>query len=256
MVKEFIQDLSSNSKIVIEENNLNDIEKLKQFDGYHRIIKDAIQRVYTDTGIEISQDDHDLFELFSIRFNWTNDNDDNNPNQYLYGSFFIADMANALRIPSQFWKVYNDPQPNSAEESELQKLACFQRSAHGDDGTFGCFYREPPNYPCEIYFYDNGAFCPMNLTLREYFETMLHCKAVVLWQYFYIEPQTIVKMLDGLHCNNWISLYDDLEGNPTRVEGVIVHMERVIRLFPGLFPDHDLTFFKSRLDKLKNLVGK
>lgn len=254
MVKEFIQNLSSNSKIVIEENNFNEAEKLKQFDGYQRIIKDAIQRVYTDTGIEISQYDHDLFELFSIRVDWTNDNDDDNP--YLYGSFFIADMANALRIPSQFWKVYNDPQPNSIEESELQKLACFQRSAHGDDGTFGCFYREPPNYPCKIYFYDNGAFCPMNLTLREYFIAMLDCNAVVLWQYFYLQTDQLLNMLNGLNCANWISLYNDLEGNPSRAEGLAIHMERVIALFPDLFPDFDLTFFKSQLIKLKVAIGK
>lgn len=246
-IEEFLYYLEKNN-VFIEENN---IEHLKSFEEY--IDLDAFKLLQSTNGMAVSNKDQEFIRLSSLRISWTTEIQQNI--EFLYGSVFIAGMSSALRNDSHFWKTYNSPVSGSAEETELKKLAVLQRSAYGDDGTFGCFYREPPKYPCDIYFYDNGIYYPTDFTLETYYDAMLENKAVVLWQYFYIPAEEIVKKLDGLTCKGWISMYSDLVDVP-RAIGVAMNMERIIRVFPTIFPDYDVSFYQKKLYELNQILGR
>lgn len=247
----FTDEVEGENIVYIEENDYK--ENFQMYSSSKELLKTFFVETTEKTGIIVSEEDKPIIELSGARFVWTNENFDEL--DYLYGSAMVCGISTALWAPTNFWKVYIDSPSNEKEKEFLENLACIQRSAHGDDGTFGCLHRKPPNYPCDLYFFDNGVYSLLDLTLVEYFDAMIESKAVVLWQYFYLEPRAIVEMLKGLRCDNWISLYNDLEGNPTRLEGLIIHMERVIEQFPVLFPDHDLTFFQSKLDGLVNYIN-
>jgi len=244
--KKLIEELLNNAKILVEENNLSyTIDKANNM-----VLEEYDKWIQEGVGIQITHNHLEYMLISGLRLDWTNEKilDDNNT--YIYGSFFLHGVLEPIVFPSYFWEVYNDPIEDEKQRETLQKLGYFQRSAHGDDGTFGCFYRESKEYPFPIYFYDNGIYFPMTLNLDKYFEAMLFCKAVVLWQYFYLEPKDIINGLEGLNCDDWISLYSDLEGNPPRVEGIIKHMDVLIRQFPLLFPDFEISFFKNKRDAL------
>ncbi len=244
--EELMTELKDNGNIHVEENNLTYIlEKAGRMD-----LNEYDEWIKEDSEIQIPEDHLKYMLVSGLRLDWTNEKIMNKDTFFIYGSFFLHGMYEPIVSPSHFWEVYNDPIKDEKQKEDLKKLGYFQRSAHGDDGTFGCFYRNSKDYPFPIYFYDNGIYFPMPLNLDEYYEAMIFCKGVVLWQYFYLEPKDIIKGLDNEMCNNWISLYDDLDGNPKRVEGVIKHMNILIKQFPILFPDFDVSFFIEKRDDL------
>ena len=249
-IKQFIDEFKVHQDISIEEDNTTKLEAL--IPSMDETITQSLEWLKDDSGISLSKNYSDFLKLASIRFAWFKENND-----FIYGGFLIADIASGLRKETHFWKPYFGTTRTLTNEKEqfLKNLVCFQRSAWGDDGTFGCLYRDSSNDPFPLYFFDNGAYTKLNLTLNEYYSEMLKSKAVALWQYFYIEPKDMEKMLDGLSCKNWVSLHDDLDNIP-RIEGVAIHMERVIESFSSLFPDYDLSFFKSKLSSLNKLLNR
>lgn len=182
-----------------------------------------------------------------------------------------------MSSPSNFWKRYNDsprfwknnrqPEAEAICEAFLPKLNYINGSGHSSDGTFGCILREDGIYPCPVYFYDSGIWFKMDLSLEEYYEKMLNSKAVYYWQYFYVATEEIVQKL-----GNFKPIFIEadtkyLEG-PTAgledkfrdgtftysAEGVLHQMKNIIKLFPKLFPDMDLTHFKEKCDALKKAL--
>ncbi len=135
-----------------------------------------------------------------------------------------------------FWDVsnsINEHQPDEKELELLKKLNWFEKQSWGDDGRYGCFLREVGDFP-QIYFYDNSAYFPMNLTLEEYLEAMIASCAVRGWQYFYID------------------IPDDFP-NLVRINKNIVleNVELAVELLPKLFPDRDFSYHMGRMDYIR-----
>lgn len=244
--EKFITELEMNEKISVDENNLTYIldrckrMNLEEYDNW----------ILEDCNIQVTKDHLDYMLSSGLILDWTNENVMKEKFSYIYGGFKLRGIYEPLVGKSFFWEPYQEDFKQNNQEETLTNLGYFQSSGHGNDGTFGCFYRKPKEYPFPIYFYDNGVYFPMSLNLDEYYEAMLFCKAVVLWQYFYIDPKEIVTTLKNEKCSNWISLYDDLPNNPSRVEGLIKHMNILIEQFPVLFPDFDISFFEEKRDSL------
>ena len=69
----------------------------------------------------------------------------------------------------QRFSFYQDKPPKNVEGVvyNLNTIGRELQQAWGDgDGKFGCFLREPGDFPPKIYFYDSGAYFPMNTSLK------------------------------------------------------------------------------------------
>lgn len=104
------------------------------------------------------------------------------------------------------------------------------------------------------------------MDLEEYYDTMIACKAVYYWQYFYIDTQEIVKKLGnyqprymeaGTYYFNGPKPFLDRFKDGTftySAEGVLHQMKNIIKRFPKLFPNVDLTYFKERCEALEKAL--
>lgn len=265
----FLSRLVENSSINIQENTLeNETEndEIRQLERKYRRAKRILN-------IEIPIEDFKKYlRLGSLTLDWDISLNDS----YLWGGFKIHGYASALGSPSHFWDTYNSgnrvwknnpyPKDEAIYEEFLPKLNYFHKSGHGDDGTFGCFLREEGVYPCPIYFYDSGIWFPLDLSLEQYYEAMMACNAVYYWQYFYVDTNLIVEKL-----GNYKPIYEQYGAKYatgpcpfldkykkgeliTSAEGVLLQMEKIIEIFPKIFPNYDVTFFKERHATLKKAL--
>jgi len=280
-IEGFISELYSNDKIKINKESVEENRELMVF----RDNEESFEEAYEEIRIKVPKEDWHYNDIGSLLLDWSVINVENR--EYLYGGFLFNTFAGVLGEPSYFWKIYNDSRfwksyKNEEEEQMcndfLPKLNCFHKSGHGDDGTFGCLLREKGQYPCPIYFYDNGVWFEMDMSLEEYYDKMIACKAVMLWQYFYLDTSEIIRKLGeykpvyedvdskgptGGLGYKWVGLYYEYyvkdEHSPevlltSVAEGVLLHMKRVLKMFPRLFPDMDITFFQEKHDALEKAL--
>jgi hypothetical protein len=231
-----LDELNNNPSIKVEGNNFSDSIRKRPDKIYEWEFQSALKQ-----NIKIPQEDKKFLEVATAQLDWTNAVGDFN--EFIYGGFQMLGYSEVLYTPSFFWDRYD----NKESKENLSKLGAFHKSGHGDDGTFGCFFREG-NYPFPIYFYDNGVSFKLDLSLDQYYEEMLRHKAVMLWQYFYISPQEIIEKLSTRDCKIWIAPFREVKG--TRVDGVIEFISKVIRLFPNLFPELDMEFYENKKQEL------
>ncbi|BEV03804.1 hypothetical protein [Chryseobacterium gambrini] len=270
-LEKFIIEICNNGKITIDKNNIEEVKKSADFFS-QRLLSRAEERI----NLKIPDEDFQYDSIGSLTLDWdatTNESDE----EYLWGGFQLLSLIESLGMHSHFWDNYNsdsrfwknNPQPEAEVvwQEFLPKLNYFQKSAHGNDGTYGCILREEGVYPCPIYFFDSGIWFKMNMSIEEYYHTMIACKAVYYWQYFYIDTQEIVKKL-----GNYKPVYVEYDAKYLQgphpfsdkfkdgtftysAEGVLHQMKNIIKRFPKLFPDVDLTYFKERCDALEKALN-
>ncbi|MBX2950360.1 MAG: hypothetical protein KF704_13860 [Crocinitomicaceae bacterium] len=270
--EQFINELKNNPHISVNEESVADNRELLEYCNK----KKNFEKVFEKTKIRVSEEDWKYEDLGALSLDWdatTNEPDE----EYFWGGFQLQNFSAALSSRSNFWNRYNsqrfwknNPQPEAEAvwETFLPKLNYINGSGHGSDGTFGCILREEGIYPCPVYFYDSGIWFKMDLEMREYYEKMLDCKAVYYWQYFYVATEEIVQKLGNF--KPVLIEYDEkyLEGpHPFgdkfrdgtftySAEGVLHQMKNIIKRFPKLFPDMDLTYFKEKCDALEKAMNK
>ena len=176
-----------------------------------------------------------FFKISKLESCWSYTNE---YNEFIYGGFSFNGISEALAQPSDFWDVINSLNRHEPSEEELEflkKLNWFEKQAWGDDGKFGCFLREPGDFPPQIYFYDSGAYFPMNTTLEEYFDAMIDSCAVRGWQYFYLDfPDEFPELRE------------------TNKEKVLAELSRTITVLPRLFPDKDFSYHKEKFKEIES----
>ena len=268
--EQFINELKNNPLVKVREENTTKNRRLLPFRDY----KENFDEVYEELKVQVPEADYQYEDLGALSLDWdatTNEPDE----EYFWGGFQLQTFSSALSSRSNFWNRYNsqrfwknNPQPEAEAvwETFLPKLNYINGSGHGSDGTFGCILREEGIYPCSVYFFDSGIWFEMDMNLETYYNTMIDCKAVYYWQYFYIETEEIVKKL-GSFKPVFIE-YDEkyLEGpHPFAdkfrdgtftysAEGILHQMKNIIKRFPTLFPDFDLTYFKEKCDALEKTL--
>jgi len=272
-IESFIYSLLENSNISVNKETTKINRELLKY----RDVEENFEEVYNATKIKVSKGDWKYEEIGSLTLDW--DATTNVPNEeYLWGGFKFHTFSSALESPSHFWDIYNNdirfwknnPQPEAEAvwKEFLPKLNYFHKSGHGDDGTYGCILREEGVYPCLVYFFDSGIWFKMDMSLEEYYNTMIYCKAVYYWQYFYIDTQEIVQKLGnykpvfieyGAKYVEGPHPFSDKFKDGTftySAEGVLHQMKNVIKRFPKLFTDVDLAYFKERCDALEKALNK
>jgi len=202
-------------------------------------LKEETDFIFELKKISIKDSFYDFFNISRLESCWSYTNENN---EFIYGGFSFNGISEALAQASDFWDVFNSLNRHDPSEEELEflkKLNWFEKQAWGDDGKFGCFLREPGYFPSKIYFYDNGAYFPMNTSLEEYFDAMIASCAVRGWQYFYIDfPDEFPELRE------------------VNKEKVLAELVRTITVLPRLFPDKDFSYHQKRFreieSKLKN----
>ena len=226
----FIDYLLRNKTIEIDE----EITSSKVIVSSDFFIDNQIKSIYMNKGIKIGDNYRYFFSISDLSSCWcyTNEN-----NEFIYGGFWFNGLSEALAQTSKFWDVFNSLnryRPSEEELAFLKKLNWFEKQAWGDDGKFGCFLREPGDFPPKIYFYDSGAYFPMNTSLEEYFDAMIASCAVRGWQYFYIVfPDEFPELRE------------------VNKEKVLAELTRTITVLPRLFPDKDFSYHEKRFYEIK-----
>ncbi|MBB5332608.1 hypothetical protein [Chryseobacterium koreense] len=269
--EQFINELKQNPHISVNEESVADNRELLEY----RDNEECFEEVYEDWKIRVPEEDWKYNDLGSLCLDWDSVTDQPGE-EYLWGGFQLHTFSSALSSPSDFWDRYNDsprfwrnnPQPEAEAiwETFLPKLNYINGSGHGSDGTFGCILREEGIYPCSVYFFDSGIWFEMDMNLETYYNTMIDCKAVYYWQYFYIKTEEIVKKLgnfkpvfieyDAKYLEGPHPFADKFrDGTFTySAEGILHQMKNIIKRFPKLFPDFDLTYFKEKCDALEKTL--
>ena len=235
-LQSFIDYLLDNKTIEIDEEKTSG----KAINSSDFFIDNQIQSIYMNKGINIGDNYRYFFSISDLSSCWcyTNEN-----NEFIYGGFWFNGLSEALAQRSKFWDVFNSLNRHHPSEEELEflkKLNWFEKQAWaGGDGKFGCFLREPGDFPPKIYFYDSGAYFPMNISLEEYFDAMIASCAVRGWQYFYIDfPDKFPELRE------------------VNREKVLTELARTVTVLPRLFPDRDFSYHQERYReierKLKN----
>ncbi len=234
LIKSFNLYIMKSNKITIDVNKINDehvdisnddlIETIGMFD------KSFIYTPHPDC--------YDFFRVSSMSNAWSYTNENN---EFIYGGYLFNGILDLFVEESGFWDVYNSINKHEPDEEELEflkKLNWFEKQAWGDDGKFGCFLREPGDFPPPIYFYDYGALYPMRLTLEEYFNGMIASCGVRGWQYFYLDYSKI-EIPDLPKVNK---------------ELIVKDLAFIVKMLPALFPDNDFSFHINKLEEIKKIL--
>ncbi|AEY67272.1 hypothetical protein [Clostridium sp. BNL1100] len=228
--RDFIDYLKVNKNVDLEERCFN--EEYTDISD-----EDLIETIsmFKSINFSLKKEYYDFFRISSMSFAWSFTNE---KNQFIYGGFLFNGILDLFIQDSDFWDLsnsINQHKPNEGELEFLKKLNWFEKQSWGDDGRFGCFLREAGDFPPRIYFYDNSAYFPMNLSLEEYFGAMIASCAVRGWQYFYVDIPD--KFPEFVRINKSTVLKD---------------VELAVELLPELFPDRDFSYHIGRMDYLKS----
>jgi hypothetical protein len=116
---------------------------------------------------------------------------------------------------------------DDSQRALYEELRVFDDTPRTGTGRMAALRASPGATDPEIWYFDmrEGAI-PMELDYAGYLETLLITKGVIGWQYLYCEPE-----YSGM---GFIPLAEGLK--------------EMLEVFPRLFPDHDYTDLRARLE--------
>lgn len=146
------------------------------------------------------------------------------PDTALVGEFKLHHITSALsNRMDKIWKGEDD-----SERALYSELRIFDDTPQTGSGRMALLRATPGTTDPEVWFFDmrQGAM-PMELDYPAYLETLLVTKGVIGWQYLYCEPEL---------CG---------EGFFPCVDA----LTEMLDVLPRLFPDHDYTDLRARLEE-------
>ncbi len=245
-----------NSKINIEglkddlgEDNIL-IEKRKERIN-NRIIKKA--------GYKLTNDQFLLYFLDAIDVSWSRPAQKPGEN-ILYGGCAFNGLTDALTMKTDFWadSVDEFSQDLSTDNLNfLNKLSWFEsptpHSSSRYTPMYGCFELEVSKFPERLFFYDSATVYKLDMTIESYISNLIDSVAVNCWQYFYIDPEDIIKKNKGINGASWgMSMVVDFPEESDKLDNIIKYMEYCIEYLPTSFPGKDFSFHQERLAILKS----
>jgi len=223
IIKEFREQIKSNSKLEIDTTNWNDIIDISDSSmGW------TLEDLKTIANLEMEKKDAPILKLSGMKLIWESNTDD----YTIYGGFYFNGIFEALANPSTFWKIdfsLSNDVPVPEHLKHFETLNWFEKQGRSDDWRYSCFKRETKKFPPKIVFFDKNWYCSINLSIEEYFEAMISSCAVKGWQYFFIDWNQNIP-------HKSIALDD---------------MEIAIRVLPELFPEKDFSYHINIYNQVK-----
>ena len=275
---DFFQDIEHLTKgIEIESSSLETINNFVS--GMQSEQQDEIQWVTKEikdkTGLVLNKSQKNLFFIEDAELIWTRPAQESGEG-YLSGGFYINGPLSIFLNPAKFW----EDSLSFFEEIGKENLADIPINLRWIESTslytepsynphFGCVKFIQGVFPNEFYFYDSGFLFPLPFTtFQEYFNAMIDSAAVKCWQYFYIEPETILNRNINKDYYTWalhistnldeklrsIKYFENAKFD--RLDLIAEYLKRCVRLLPGSFPfltfDHHKEYFEG-FRKLYNM---
>jgi hypothetical protein len=223
--KALINEIQTNVNIRIEE----EFTQIELANPSSRFLERRREVIQEEAGIIMDDSDLVLFQLTGISLLW--EGTLKNVDLVLTGGFEFNGFTDALTFYSDFWKGAFSLAPDVEVPENLQhfeQLGWFSRQAW-DDGRYGCFIKQPGNFPPPIAFYSRGWYVKLDMTFEEYLENMFNMYGAKGWQFFFIEPST----------------------DMTDKEDILTDMRVISEQFPFLFPEKDWTFLTEKYELYK-----
>lgn len=186
-----------------------------------------------DEGWVILKDQHTYLNLSGLSIGW--ESALKGVDMTLTGGFTLNSLTDALTMSSSFWKGAFSLAPDVEVPEHLrhfEQLGWFSKQAW-DDGRYGCFIKQPGNFPPPIAFYSRGWCVKLEMTFEEYLENMFKMYGAKGWQFFFIEPTT----------------------DMTYKEDILTDMRVITEQFPLLFPENDWSFLVEKHEQYKKVLG-
>ncbi len=242
----------------------SDIESLQDtFNESPDILKPEIDRVNARIkrrkNYELSNEQTLLYYTYKIKLLWTRSGQ--NPGEpVLHGGFAFNGLTDVLIMPTDFWahSVNKFRKNLSTEElAFLNKLSWFESpTPHASSmytPMYGCLELLENRFPEKLFFYDSGTVYELDMTIESYISNLLDSVALYCWQYFYINPEEIIKKNKGVKGTSWyMTMEINFPEENDRLQNIIRYMEYCMEYLPGSFPDIDFSFHQKSLDKLKS----
>lgn len=220
-----LSELHENSQVLINMNQISsDFTVISD-----RFFKRKYENLKEDFGIIISENYKQYLQFSEISIEWESKLE--KVDYVLTGGFEMNNLLDALDYYSDFWKGAFSLAPNETVPYNLkhfEQLGWFSRQAW-DDGRYGCFIKQPGNFPPPIAFYSRGWYVKLDMTFEEYLENMFKMYGAKGWQFFFIEPTN----------------------DMTYKEDILEDMRVITEQFPLLFPENDWTFLSEKYEKYK-----
>ncbi len=231
-------------------------------------IDSRIATIRDEAGIEFPDAQRDLFYLGSFKTRW-NRRSQTPDEGVVSGGTYINGILDTFLYPVEFW----DKATRKFAQHGLERRAEIPTDMRWIESTtayndpeytpqFGCVKIDSEAFPTEFYFYDSGFVYRLPFTsFEEYFTAMAASAMVRCWQYFYIDPQTIVaKNRDqlyltwslhvGTRVDERLRGFEPVTDTPfDRLDLIHEYLHRCITLLPGSFPfldfDHHQEHFAA-----------
>ena len=225
--------------------------------------------------MEVNEDQQITFALFSSHFRWKKV-DSVEGTWPLYGGFTFHLGESMVLWPSNKWKKgYEDFLQYAKEDEEqkdlLSKLTWFESPTPvaGPIYTpyYGCVLVEEGHFPDKFYFFDGGIIYPLPFkSYEEYITTLLGNAGVECWQYFYVDPELLVKRNKGLNYmttdlrfrTHLVEKIAPFVYEPSytfdRLDLIVEYLKRCAKHLPPAFPAIDFGHQEKYLEELEKLL--
>lgn len=274
----FAKALVENTKNIIVSTMEIDVieEMLNSYSSIdEKILNKIIIEIKRKTNIDLSIEQAKFSYLATCFVSWKNP-ETFELKGYLDGGFCFNGLTDIFTGNLKFWKNSIDDflrfeNSNLVDLNLLKDLRWFESplSPISADYSpqFGCVKLQPNKLPEDFYFYDSGLVYPLPFkSFDEYINALIASGSVTSWQYFYIDPELIIKKNKGLNYLTWskytisrvvMNIQDGHDkGKYDRLDIINEYLEKCTRRLPQSFPFLDFSFHIQYYEKFKELYNK
>ncbi len=240
--------------------NINGLKnKLYEDQDFHKEhISRLISRIKRKENYELSQKQTLLYYLSGIEVEWGRPGQ-NAGEVVLHGGFAFNGLTDVLTMPTDFWAHSVNKFRKNLSTEELaffNKLSWFESPTPHASAVYtpmyGCLELLENKFPEKLFFYDSATVYELDMTIEAYISNLLDSVALYCWQYFYINPEEIIKKNKGVKGASWyMTMEINFPEENDRLQNIIRYMEYCMEYLPGSFPGMDFSFHQNSLEKLK-----
>lgn len=269
---------NSTSGVEVEKRQTNLFDRFMKEEAFQKRCIDIVLPVIEEVaaaGMIMNEDQKALFYLFDAHFRWSKVDWEEGTSALVGGFAFNNAAAMVLELNLDKWKNnYQDflaYEPTRLEDGALlEALTFFESPTHQFSPHampyYGCVRLKEKQYPNEFYFFDGGIIYPLPFkSYEEYILALLANAGIECWQYFYIDPELLVKRNKGLnymttnlrHGTRLAENFSPYDYNSTydfdRLDIIHEYLNRCARFLPGAFPALNFNHQQVYLEKLEKL---
>ena len=270
---EFIQNLKHHSvDLKFDRLEYEKIKKEVEGKSDKLFVKDLERRknnISRINGFEFPSDHDYLFYLSSLNIRWYRP-ELKSMEGLLSGGTYINGIIDAFQLATPFWEKANqkfngfslkDLPAIPLNNHWIESPASFLDAEYAPQ--YGCFEITPNHFPDKFNYFDSGILHPLPFnSFENYFSALINTGMVKHWQYFYIAPKEIIArnknlpyLTLSLHRSsnlhkNIRNLAFDESIIYDRLDLIMEHLEKCIRLLPKAFPFLDFSYHENHVREL------